>query len=103
MVDRAEGGGPGTGHPTKGTTRTPGWHPERKEAQLPLVSERYSLTSVGIEPREGLQRPQCVKEKGPTDPGVAAPLAAVSCRGNRYYVTGGRSHASTRSSSSSHS
>ena len=43
-----KGSDPRTGHPTKGTTRTTGWHPEEKEAQLPLVSEkRYSQISVG--------------------------------------------------------
>ena len=32
----------------EGTTRTPGWHPEEKEAQLPLVSEkRCSLLPAG--------------------------------------------------------
>ena len=29
-----KGGDPGIGHLTKGTTRTPGWHPEQKAAQL---------------------------------------------------------------------
>ena len=64
-----KGGDPSTGHPTKGTTRTPGWHPEEKEAQLPLVSEkRYSQISVGcvsaqwslrtpVRQREGTQGP----------------------------------------------
>ena len=32
---------------------------------------------------EGPQRPQCVKGKGPKDPGVAAPPAPAGCRGNR--------------------
>ena len=38
---------------------------------------------------EGTQRPQCVKEKGPENPGVAAPLAAAGCRGNCWCDTGG--------------
>ena len=33
---------------------------------------------------EGTQRPQCVKGKKPKNPGVAAPLAAAGCRGNRW-------------------
>ena len=44
--------------------------------------ERYSQTGVGSAPREGPQRPQCVKGRAPKDPGVAAPLAAAGCRGN---------------------
>ena len=51
-----KGGNPKTGHPTKETTRTAGWHPEEKEAQLPLVSKRYSRTSVCIALRRGPPR-----------------------------------------------
>ena len=47
---------------------------------------RYSRTSVGSAPRERPQRPQCVEEKGPEDPGVAAPLACAGCRGNCWYA-----------------
>ena len=39
-------------------TRTPGWHPEETASQLPLVTKRYSRTSVGIAP----------KGRGPKDP-----------------------------------
>ena len=99
-VLRKEGGDPRTGHLTKGTTRTRGWHPEEKEAQLP---HKGTLLPVWVlHQREGNQRPQCVKGKGPKDAGVVAPLAAAACRGNCHYDTGGRSHASARSSSSSH-
>ena len=52
---------------------------------------------------QGPPKPHCVKGKAPKDPGIVAPLAAAGCCGNCYYDTGGRSHASARSSSSSHS
>ena len=42
---------------------------------------------------------QC-KKKGPENPGVVAPLADAGCRGNRRYVTFGRSHTSEFSSPS---
>ena len=45
----------------------------------------------------------CVKGKGPKDRGVAAPLAPAGCCGNCNCDTGRQSHASARSSSSSHS
>ena len=98
-----------TQEPTKrswGTTRTPGWHPEETASQLPLVNEkRYPQFSVGgMSPqRGGGSRPQCVKGRGPKDPGVAGPLAAAGCCGNCWYVMGGRSRASARSSLLSHS
>ena len=44
--------------------------------------------------REGAQRHQCAKGKGPEDAG---------CRGNCWYLMGGRSHASALSSPLSHS
>ena len=66
-----KGGDPRAGHPTKGTTRTPGWHPEEKEAQLPLVSEkRYSQISVGCvsAQRRGGPRTPVRQREGPEDP-----------------------------------
>ena len=58
--------------------------PKRKRPNC--HEKRYSRTSVGIAPREGAQRPRCVREKLPKDPGVAAPLAAAGCRGNCWYA-----------------
>ena len=52
----------------KETTRTPGWHPEENEAQLP--QKGTLLPSCVLYHREGPQRPHCVKLKGPKDPGV---------------------------------
>ena len=79
----------------------PGWHPKETASQLP---QRGTLLPAWVlHQGEGPQRPQCVKGKGPMDPGVAAPLAAAGCRGNCFFDTGGRSLASARSSSSSHS
>ena len=92
---------PQTDQMTKETTRIPGWHPEEKEAQLPQKKGTL-LPAWVLHQGEGPQQPQCVKGNGPKDPGVAAPLAAAGCCGNCYFDTGGRSHASARSSSSSH-
>ena len=45
---RKEGSDPRTVGTWKGTTRTPGCHPEETASQLPLVSgKRYSQISVG--------------------------------------------------------
>ena len=74
-----------------------------KRTRPDYLEKRYSRTSVGIARREGAQRPQCAKERGPKDPGIAAPLAAAGCRGNCWYNTFGLSHASACSSPSSHS
>ena len=66
-----------------------GWHPEEKEAQLPLGSKRYSLTSVGIPPRGGAPKTP-VRERE----GTQGPWAAAGCCGNCCYDTGGWWHAS---------
>ena len=99
-----KGGDPRTDHAIKGTTRTPGWHPEEKEAQLPLVSKRYSQTSVGSAQKGGGPKtPVCEGEgiRGPWRCGATPPCAG--CRGNCWSFMGGRSHASARSSPLSHS
>ena len=44
---------------------------------------------MGFAHREGAQRPQLVKGKGPENPGVAAPLAPAGCRGNFWRVVDG--------------
>ena len=46
-----KGGHPRTDKAIKGTTRTPGWHPKEKEAQLPLVTKRYFCMSMGEGPQ----------------------------------------------------
>ena len=61
-------GDPGTDQVTKGTTGTPGWHPEETASQLPLVSERFSRTSVGIALREGAPKTPVREEEGTQGP-----------------------------------
>ena len=105
MVDEQKGGDPKTDQVTQwADSELPGWHPEETASSLPLVNEkRYSRTSVGGINAKGRGPKTPVREtEGPKDPGVAAPLAAAGCRGNRWYDMGGRSHASASSSPSSH-
>ena len=60
-----KGGDPGTGHPTKGTTRTPCWHPEEKEAQLPQKGGTLKSAWVAtVHKREGAQEPRCARSEG---------------------------------------
>ena len=101
-----KGGDPRTGYPTKGTdSELLGWRPKEKAAQLPQ-KKRYSRNSVGgisaLEGR-GTQKSRCVKGKGPKDPCSSRRhwMLVVAATATTIRVDG--SHASARSSSSSHS
>ena len=57
-----KGGDPRTGHLTKGTTRTPDWHPEEKAAHLPQrgtlgIAPRGGAPKTPLREREGTQGP----------------------------------------------
>ena len=60
---------PGTGHLTKGMTRTPGWHPKENEA-LPQKGTPYQR---GYYTKGGAPKKPLREGKGPKDPGVATP------------------------------
>ena len=45
---RKKGGDPRTGQTRKGTTRTPGWHPEETASQLPILSKRQGEDSRNL-------------------------------------------------------
>ena len=55
----------------------------RRESDLTAAKRGTLEPAWVLRKREGAQRPQCAKGKGPEDPGVAAPLAGAGCRGSR--------------------
>ena len=55
-----------------------------KRSRLICLTKRYSRTSVGVAPRGGDSKTPVREGEGPENPGVAAPLAAAGCRGNRW-------------------
>ena len=96
MVERAKGRRPQNRPSDKRelTQNSRAGNPQRKRPNCHkenvLSNQRGNCTK-----ERRAQRPQGVKGRGLKDPGVAAPLAAAACRGNRWYDMGGRSHAST--------
>ena len=87
-----KGGDPRTDHAIQGDDSDPGLASRRDCVLTATLSQRGTLKPAWVaHNREGAQRPQCAKGRGPKDPGVAAPLPAAVCRGNCWRDTGGRS------------
>ena len=79
-----QGGDPKTDQVTQGAdSKLPNWQPKEEAAQLPEKGGTLETAWVAsVQKKEGPQRPQRTKERGPKNPGVAAPLASAGCRGN---------------------
>ena len=67
----------------EGTTRTPGWHPEETEAQLPQKEVLSNQRGLQRTIRGGGAKTPLCEGKGPENPGVVAPFPFAGCRGNR--------------------
>ena len=81
MVDRTKGRRPKNRPCDSGDDSDPGLATQRDRDLT--ATQRGTLEPAWVlHQGEGTQRPQCVKGKGPENPGVAAPLAAAGCRGN---------------------
>ena len=81
MVDRTKGRRPKNRPCDSGDDSDPGLATQRDRDLT--ATQRGTLEPAWVlHQGEGTQRPQCVKEKGPENPDVAAPLAAAGCRGN---------------------
>ena len=81
MVDRAKGRRPKNRPCDSGDDSDPGLATQR-DRDLSATKRGTLEPAWVLHQGEATQRPQCVKGKGPENPGVAAPLAAAGCRGN---------------------
>ena len=82
MVDGTKGRRPENRPSEEGDDSDPGLATQR-ERDLTATQRGTREPAWVLHKREGAQRPKRAKGRGPKDPGVAAPLAAAGCRGNR--------------------
>ena len=91
MVERAKGRRPWN-RPSAGGDDSDPVLATRRERDLTANPDQEVLSNQRghCTQGRGAQGPQCVKGRGPKDPGVAVPLPAAVCRGNCWRDTGGR-------------